>query len=594
MRSLWNRGLGVGLLVVAFAAPVRAQESPLAQVPAGSPLVLQVRGLETAQQRLGKMIGNALPDLAPNIAPQLESIFKTGPFAVRDLEGIRKDGTLFVVGSDLENLNSDDASIAVLIPVVDYATFKKGFLTAAERKTIRKAETKGVETVEIEEKKIYLVDKKTYLVATPNEELATEFTQKFAPLDVKLGKEAAAAFLAPDVAIMLNLEAVNEKYGEQLNAFKGLIEFGLTQVEGMDKATQEMVKAFMNGLFQVLEDGKGLMFGVEFRPEGLNFRMAIAFKDETPSNEFLTKLKLSPFAELEKLPGGQMSYSGSRLDEPLRKALNAYLMNALASTEDKKAAKAIKAAMTKLNANATGMSYSVGNIPVTGIEIIEYKDAITAADATLELLKSIPEDGEFQNIALKGKPKIEEKAQTYRDYTLTAVTMRLDLDKALDAQPGAEQMREEMKAAMIKMFGGEETKFWFGTDGKQFVQLTAPNWKVAQKLLDDYLDGKTVGKNEAFATTRKQLPAEATMLSMFETNRTVLGMWDYMSIIVQSVPGFPLPNIPELKAAKGPPSFIGTAIALKKDIATADLFIPTTAVQQFRTIFGPLLQNPDQ
>ena len=48
----------LALLLIVTAVPVRADESPLTQIPAKTPLILQISGLDKARNRLGKLINN--------------------------------------------------------------------------------------------------------------------------------------------------------------------------------------------------------------------------------------------------------------------------------------------------------------------------------------------------------------------------------------------------------------------------------------------------------------------------------------------------------------------------------------------------------
>src|SRR5437660_10171833 len=69
-RWAWIAGF---LIALAPAAPsVQAQEASLNLVPANAPIVVQMNGFDKARNRLGKFLGNALPDLAPKLAKQID------------------------------------------------------------------------------------------------------------------------------------------------------------------------------------------------------------------------------------------------------------------------------------------------------------------------------------------------------------------------------------------------------------------------------------------------------------------------------------------------------------------------------------------
>ena len=63
---------------------------------------------------------------------------------------------------------------------------------------------------------------------------------------------------------------------------------------------------------------------------------------------------------------------------------------------------------------------------------------------------------------------------------------------------------------------GEGARYWFGSDGKTFVQVTAKDWASAQKLLDGYLEGKsTIGGQPTFRDARKPLGWETSPIAEF-------------------------------------------------------------------------------
>ena len=204
----------------------------------------------------------------------------------------------------------------------------------------------------------------------------------------------------------------------------------------------------------------------------------------------------------------------------------------------------------------------------------------------LGLFRAMGEGGTFQNTYIKGKPEIKENAQEYKGFKLTAVHITWDLDKFADAIPGG---GEAMKSAIKKLLG-EGIRLWFGTDGKQVVTVTAKDWDTAKQRLDVYLAGSaTLAKEPAFAATRKQLPAEATMLVLTDAGRFVQVMGDYMLGIFKAMPNqlpFNLPD--EIKPVKTKTSYLGFAVSLQPETAAFDIFVPVTGVQEMRKVLVPL------
>ncbi|HEY8504679.1 MAG TPA: hypothetical protein VIL46_08860, partial [Gemmataceae bacterium] len=333
--------LAVTLLLPVLAAPARGQESPLAQVPADAALVVRLSGIEKAQGRLGKMIGNALPDMAPQINTQIEEALRSGPLQMlkdRDLSAVAKDRPVFLVFPTFEGLGEDPPGVVLLLPVSDPAAFRKGFFKAEPKKA-----EEGVEAYELEDlgQTVYVTDRKGYVAAAPGR--AALKALKGEGLAGRLTPDVAETLSAADVAAYVNLRALNEAYGEQIQGFKQLMELGLQQgAPGVDEASAKMAKMFFDGLFQVLEDGQGFAVAFEFRPEGLNLRLLASFGSDTKTNNFLKGIKPDALAGLGGLPGGAMIYSAMRIDPSVFDALGGMMFNVLGNQEDEKVAEQMK------------------------------------------------------------------------------------------------------------------------------------------------------------------------------------------------------------------------------------------------------------
>jgi len=124
--------------------------------------------------------------------------------------------------------------------------------------------------------------------------------------------------------------------------------------------------------------------------------------------------------------------------------------------------------------------------------------------------------------------------------------------------------------------------------------LTAKDWDAARTLLDRYLEGgSTLAKDPAYAATRKQLPAETTLLMLADAGRFTHVMTDYMVAIFKAVPVLPF-NLPaEVKPVKTKTSYLGFAVTLRSENAGVDVFVPVTAVQEMRKVIMPLFQGAE-
>jgi hypothetical protein len=552
--------------------------------PAKAPLVLHVNGIEQAKGRLVKMLAALPPAEAKQIKKGLDDGLKellTG----RSLEAVPKDGRVFVVVHDIARLADDEPAVSVVIPVTGYKEFKESFLTADERKTVGEA-GKGVESVKSsatgDERTLYMTELKGYVALTPSKETAEVYAGKYNPAQSgAMGPDLSASFLNADVSLFVNMDVINDLYGQQIQQFKGLIDFALNQAQmggmlpGVDKKQLEMAKTMVNGLVQGIEDAKGVVIAAEFRPEGLNVRGQVRFAEDTTSADFLKPEAPGTLADIAKMPRGLHAYGGSKFGKKFTALANKFGQEFFAAEDDETGAARIEKLYAEIAAAGPQGELSANSTPDLAMVVRAYRQPEKAAAALAKLYEGLAKGGKFANVVLKEKPKVTHEAVKHRGFTFTEVRLALDFEASVANLP--EQVRETM-LTQFKRLMRERSTFWLGTDGKVVVQVTAKDWDAAKKLLDDYLDGNsTVGSDPEFQLARKNLPANATFLVLMETSHTVTMLAEQAKAAMAAIPGGGVPISGNVKPVKGEPTYVGVALTLKPQVASFDLFVPGTA-----------------
>src|SRR5205085_2703165 len=117
---------------------------------------------------------------------------------------------------------------------------------------------------------------------------------------------------------------------------------------------------------------------------------------------------------------------------------------------------------------------------------------------------------------------------------------------------------------------------------KTYIWLTGKDWETARRSLDAYLDGKeTLGEQQGFLDTRKQLPARASMVMLADLIR-------YLHLVGDVLRWQAGQGAAPAPAAKGKPSYLGMAITLQSQIGAFDLWVPASAVGEMRKMSGAL------
>jgi hypothetical protein len=584
----------VGLLLAwgqpAQAAPLPGASAGLEHIPARAPLVLHLRGIEGVKGRALALVKNALPDLAPLAKRGLDSMVESA-FQGRKLQGLKKDGPLFLVFLDMPK-PGHQPTMAFLWAVDDYKTFRDGFLTEDERKGL-KLIGEGIEKTRVLGEDGYFLDHKGFAVMSPTREGVEPFTKKFAGLNTRISRTQADKLLQGDMGLYLSMDVFNKEYATQIKEARRGVEEALKEAEkGMGKAERqflELARQAVGPIFQAVEDSQGILLTAEFRPEGLALHAETELRAGTPTARLLKDFKPVAFNQLARLPAGQTYYIGVQSPKELLDALGPLLFGGVSEPEGKEA-RNIQAAIKKLIQAGPGVRVDSMSLPPTGLQVWQFEDPAKAVEAQLELMGSLGAGGTIQTGILKEKPIIKKRAATQGGFTFHQVKMTWDLERMAEQSAGGVPVPDEVKKEMVqvlKKYLGEEANLWFGSNGKVYVQLSARNWEEAKAMLESYQKGTNqVGDQAAFQRARKELPAETTMLALVDLVRYLGAVVDVIKPLLGGLVPIP-PGIPDVAKAK--PSYMGISATLEPRGGSFDIVVTTDTIREFyKAVIAPL------
>jgi hypothetical protein len=597
-RLHWMTAAVAALAVIApsWAAPAPSEKSPLGWVPADAPVVIHANGPQGLRDHVLDFLKNALPDQADRAEKQIDQLMNNLPGG-RKIAGLAKDGPVFVALLELPKVGGAGPDItskmAIVAAVTNYAEFRDNILSETEKKSLKSGD--GYESATADGTgDIVFVDKKDYVVVTPSKDVAAAFVKGAPGLDGKMGKEQAAKFLAGDLGLYVDMEAVNKEYGEQIKAARKTVDELLDKLEETlgkaQKSQFETVKKMIGPIFQSVEDAKTALFTAEIRTDGVRLHAEAEVRSGTPTADLLKTAKAASFPDIGKLPAGQVFYTGMELDPTLLKFAGS-LLTGLTSDPDAKGAKEFTEAFDDWT--KAGPSEAVGSVtyPIAGLSVMKCTDPEKAVAAAVKMMQSMGSAGGFfQNMPFKDKPEIKPNAEKYGAVSFTSVHMVWDLDKMMSAAGAQlpEAFRKQMVEGM-KQLMGEEINSWLGTDGKVVIQVTANDWESAKKTLDQYYkDTGTVGEEKGFAAVRKQLPEQASVVVMMDVVQYTGDIIDFLGPVLQSS-GASLPaKFP--KAVKDKPGFLGVAITMESNRGGYDVAVPADTVKLvYESYVSPLL-----
>ena len=230
---------------------------------------------------------------------------------------------------------------------------------------------------------------------------------------------------------------------------------------------------------------------------------------------------------------------------------------------------------------------SATGTPDLTLTIATYADPQKAAAPLVGCYEAMTAGGRVQSVVLKDDPKVVAGAQKHQEFTFTEVRLKFDFEATVKDLPEAAR---EAALAQIKRTVGEKMTVWIGTDGKSVVQVSAKDWDAASSAGPvPRRPRKPLGATAGYKLTRKNLPPDASLLMMFETGQTLTMILDMLRGLEGVIPD--VPKIGKVKPLKGDPTFVGAAITLKGDTATANLFVPAPAIAAARKLLDSLFKN---
>jgi hypothetical protein len=596
-RAGWWKSLAATLaLVLAVpvqAAPLPEDRSALSQVPATSPLVVYLHGVEGSADRLIAYLKNALPDLGGIAETAIKGFLENG-YDGRKLRGLVKEGPIFLAFDEMPK-EGETPKFAVLLAVKDYKAFRDGILTEEEQKAL-KPNPKGYEEAKIEGKEVFFVERKGYAVVTTEEKTAVAYTKKAVGLDTKISKEQTDRLLSADLGVYLSMDVVNKDYAEQIKSAKEQIQDALKALEEgpgkNERGLFEAARNFVGPVFQAVEDSRGAMVTLEARPTAIVLHVESELRPNTKTAAALKEYKPVALEDVDRLPTGQVFYSALMTNADLFKLVGPLAVG-VTLEGDGKEAKAVKAAMEQLAKAGPGLRLEASGLPTNGVQTWQFADAPAALAAQVSVLTNLGKGDTFSGGVIKEKSAVKKGAAKFKDIEFHSVSMVWDLEKmAASAAPGTELPEEVQKkmAEGFKKILGEQTTVWVGADDKRLITVTAPDWNAARDLLQQtFKVEEAVGQKKGFQELRKELPSGAMLAGAVDVVAYGTAMAEVFKPVAAGF-GFPLPAKFPAALPKGDPSFVGAAVTLNEKRLALDTVVTASAVRDvYKAFVAPLL-----
>lgn len=597
MKRMWAATIGVGLaclgLLLPFvgAAPVPTLDlAKLKIIPDTAGAVVVVRGVEGVKGRLYSFLKKAVPEYSA-LAQTMADGFFSGGLDGRQLDGLAANGPIFVIFPSLKekDLANEVPNVTVVAAIKDYAKFRDGILKPSERKELKKEGQ--LDVFQSDGRTIFMTEKDGFAVVSPTKEGVEYVLKSKASLDAKVSPALSARLASADLALFVNLDQALKDYAEQLKeAESSAADFLKSASEALpkeQKASFEMMQAFIKPSFQALKDSSGVVFSLNLAPEGALFRVEVEARKGTDSAKFINSIGAAPFEALANQTKGQIFYSGFVGGEAINKMMEVVTKGLKTDANADEIKKLVEVAALMAKAGP-GDSLSSMDLPLSGLTITKYKDSTAAMAAQLKSLELMGPGSLYGSGGIKDF-KITKDAVTHQGIKFAKAEFSWDFAKMFGQ--GQELPEEVQKQVMnlMKELMGEKMDVYVGFANGEAIQITASNWEKAKKVYDNYKSGKDrVGAEENYTAVRKGLSDRQTMVALIDPVRyggkVIEIMKGALAGMLPIPPGFPA-NLDKAKY-----SYFGFGMILEQNNAAMEMYISSAAIDEcFKVFVKPFL-----
>jgi hypothetical protein len=556
----------VGLWMAAAVGQAPAEASWLKSVPADVPVVARVRALEDVGGDLQAM----LKTMSPAAAEAVQNLVEPQLQAFEGMYGAAAGKNPFFVLFRLPDPAQPNLSAwGVIVKTGDPAAVIKGLAQDGGEKP---KSLDGYESFPAKDGQTWYATRGTGWVAFgPDEAMIKAVHKPQSSLGEALSPEVQARFLAGDVGLYLNIAEMHKQYGDFLEQVRPGILAQLEQAQNAGGAQNaQNATMLFDALNTALKVGDRLALSLDFDAAGLTLAALATVKGDSPAAQGLARARTGTGQLLEKLPGDKMVYvftaerpgSTTGPPKPGARAMTSPAVD-----------KAVAARMQALEGR---LVMAISPMPMQVVSLADPKDPQAAVKASLEADKARQAQGEAETT-------IEPNALTYGGFQLARSRTHVDTQKivknANTPLPNADEI-------MKKMFAGNNVTSYMGTDGKLFLEVTAPSEDLLKAQIDAIKDGsRSLGASASWKALRARFPDQVSVLVLLNAQELVKLLLTGIGAMSNQADLKPPADFPKATA------LLGFALITSPQGYDFRLIIPGAVGPVFEKGLAPLMQG---
>lgn len=567
---------------IVAASAIGLQEAPeaawLRSVPADIPIVVRVRAVE----ELGDELRAMLKAMSPLASEAADETIANGILAVRDAFGDATARAPFLLLSHL--LDPAEPAIPSWSVIVGEEQFDAIFAGLAEDPEV-KPTPRGdhLEFAANNDQTCYAARGAGWAAFGSDETMIRAILKPRANLGDTLRPEAVAKLLEGDLAVYVNIPAIQAKYGEVIQqqvraAMIAEIRADNPGGEGVARTVQSTNTIFA-GIDRALRFGGAVVLGCDFDATGLVVSGWSQPKRSTKPNP-ATKPVLVAGTLIDQLPGDLMGYlffAPSGASEPEAGGLTGLLKQTGMPGFGPSAKATASAARKKALEGRLVTGFSL--MPLRGVSMADPSDPKAAAVASLAASKVGEAIDETEVIT--DLPAMDREG-FHLDHSKTVIGERFAA-KIQEEQPNI----ANMAAIVRRMVPEGATHVYSGTDGKRFLSLMSPSERAAAADVDAITkESGRLGSLAGWKAFRSRFPTEVSSLTAFNTQELVKFFAEAISLMRD-----PDAEMPPLANLPRDPQFLGFGWISRAEGVDFRIVVPSAAVPVLEQGLGPLLND---
>lgn len=561
---------------------IEAVEIPaLDAIPGSALVVVQIKGIEGTLKSLNEFIKNAVPDANPLNENSIVNGFLEF-LRGRKLNGLAPNGPHFFAAMEFPKPNQivNPNKVLAAIKVTNYNAFREGVLKDSEIKSIKLEKNAEVVTME-NGSTLFFIPRKGQVLVTPDRDIANLIGKRPTPITNKISRIQADRLQSPDLGIFVNLEAIHKDYPHSIAETKTEIESSLKNWEsifGTKKIlSSHIISQAITLTFKGIEDSKGMVFSIDFRPTGIALHGETEFKANTQTAAFFKGSKPDALKDLQRLPSGKTLYMAQQTQSPVIKSLATFFMGLTPEENQKALGKDFEVFLQLTNNRYDGLSF-----PPEGLQIIQSANPEETKIQFLNLLEKVGQGEKFQNVFSKQAPKIKKGVESLSGQTFDLVIFEWDLEKTtkfMVRETKGIQFWSKFQKVMIKNMMGDAMNLWVTTTKNEVLVVTGKDWSKSKRIFEDFnKNTKKLEEISHYSICRKDLPQESSLIVLIDP----LHYLKFILGVLKEVNGEAI----SLDLTGYNSTFIGFSAVFAEDRASVDGIISSASIQEiyFRLI----------